>query len=277
MNIILLGILTLNLHTWQESHAREKLDRVADYIALENLDFVTLQEVGQHQEGVATDYPFAPFQPEGDELFPDDLEYPEDPGNSALYLVQRLKEVHGLDYSLIWTWAHMGFGVFQEGSAILSRYPLVDGGRAFVSSEENRYDVSTRRILWAEVDHPVHGLMRLVSVHVGWGNQQVPQIQKALDVLSNLKPLPTLMAGDFNMEPSAPGYALIKSLGWVDQALGAKERGRGLATMGNRRIDYVWASAEWTLPPQKSLVQFSQRQKGADAPVSDHAGVVIRY
>lgn len=273
------GVMTLNLHTWQQAEPRAKLDRVADFIARRGLSLVALQEVGQHLEGerlpAGAPVPEAPFQSLEDALIPDTLDYP---GNAAWYLVQRLKMVHGQTWWFAWTWAHIGFGEYEEGVAVLSRYPLENSGWQVVSAETDRDSISSRRILWADLTVPGWGPLRFVSAHLGWGADQLPQVQRSLGVLKALPARPTLLAGDFNLEPSAPGYrVLTQEQGWRDQVPAARVQRPGQTTMAGRRIDYQFAGPGWSWPALEAYTWFRPGREGDEAPVSDHAALVVLY
>ena len=269
-----LGVLTLNLHTCQEKDPRKKLDRVADFIALYHLDVVCFQECAQHEEGVLGATPMAPFQGETP-LAVDNEEYP---GNSAWLVQKRLKEVHGLDYFFVWTWAHTGFGVYQEGSAVLARHKITSRGEALVSTEEEKSSPSRRDILWADMEISGFGPLRMVSTHLGWGGDQMTQIRNLESALGKQNPIPTLVAGDFNMEPSFPGYKVLKEeFKFRDDFIASPDRGRQASTMDSRRIDYLWSLPGFPLAPLKAWTVFRPQQTGSLAPVSDHSGLVVWY
>ncbi|GEM_PF-6121191 len=139
------GILTLNLHTWQEEDAHEKLNRVADLIARLNLEVVVFQECGQHQEAVPGQTTAAAWQAPEDTLFQDEPGGLE--GNAAWLVQERLQRVHGLRYFFVWSWAHIGFGEYQEGSAVLTRWPITSVGRAVVSAEKDPSSPSRRQLV----------------------------------------------------------------------------------------------------------------------------------
>lgn len=271
-----LTVLTLNLHTWQEKGPREKLARIADFMASTGVDLAAFQECGQHRDGTpAEPLPSAPLQTTEDPLFRDQ---PGLPGNAALLIQNRLKEVHQLDYFLVWNWAHIGFGSYQEGAAILSRFPLRARGEAVVSTDQEIESPSRRKILWADLEVPGVGPFRIVSAHLGWGGDQIAQIRNTEAALAALPPRPTLVAGDFNMAPRLPGYlVLTEEFQWRDDWKGAAVRLTTGLTMGADRIDYLWSRKPTLLSPLKSTTVFRPRDTGSLAPVSDHAGVLVWY
>lgn len=270
-----LAVLTLNLHTWQEKNPREKLDRIADFIAATGIDLAAFQECGQHRDGTPVQVVSAPLQTPEDPLFED---HPQLPGNAALVIQRRLEQVHGLKYTLVWTWAHIGFGSYQEGSAVLSRFPLTSRGEAVVSTDEEPESPSRRKILWADLELPEMGPFRLVSAHLGWGGDQLTQLRNTEAALAALPSRPTIVAGDFNMAPRLPGYTLLTGeYFWRDDWKSAAQRLTTGLTMGADRIDYLWSRNNSGLIPLKSTTVFRTRDTGPQAPVSDHAGVLVWY
>ncbi|MFW6313810.1 MAG: hypothetical protein ACOC2N_07990 [Spirochaetota bacterium] len=127
------SVLTLNLHTWQESDQIGKFDRIARYVAEENITCLCLQECGQSTTGE--------FLDNGETLRTD----------NAAYLLQSKLGAHGLKYSLVWGYSHDSFGSYEEGVAILTQLPVLGNCARYVSETTNPANVQARNVVMARL------------------------------------------------------------------------------------------------------------------------------
>lgn len=134
-----MNVLTLNTHSWMEEDPELKLRQIVDYIAKEDFQIIALQEINQTMEAkeIVDDL----FIQASGEMYP--VAIKED--NFAYLIVQLLKE-RGLHYYWSWTANHIGYDVYDEGVAILSKTPF--SPESFLVSEISDYaNHYTRRVL----------------------------------------------------------------------------------------------------------------------------------
>jgi len=170
-------LITLNLHLLQEKNQLEKLDKVAKYINDNEIDVCFFQEVAQKFD--------APL------LFDNIRE-----DNNA-YLVY--KKLNG-DYNISYEFKKRGWGIFEEGLAIVSKYPIISKEWFFISKTKELMDWKTRIILKVTFNvegKPVHCFV----VHMGWsdGNEiYEKQADNLLKQIRKHKDDLVILAGDFN-------------------------------------------------------------------------------
>ena len=114
-------IISLNLHLWQEKNQLEKLKRVADYINENDIDICFFQEVAQKFD--------APL------LFDNIRE-----DNNAYLIYKDLKEKYNISYEF----KKRGWGIFEEGLAIVSKYPIISKEWFFISKTQKLMDWKTK-------------------------------------------------------------------------------------------------------------------------------------
>lgn len=265
--------MTLNTHSWIEEHPLDKLEQLAQFIAKECIDVIALQEVNQRITGksMTRNERFIPVYGEKNEITED---------NFALVLNERLNEL-GHHYYWSWTCSHIGYDIYHEGVAILSRFPFIPKS-VLVSPMEVLEDYHTRKQLVGVMDNDsfVFG-----SCHYSWWSENQHEgfqyeWQKTLESVKDLS-LPTILMGDFNVPAHVEneGYDLVCQT-FYDAYEGAKER-KGSFTVETKidgwkdneeslRIDYGFHSSEWKTNSYEVIFD------GKNGPiVSDHFGVMI--
>jgi len=291
-----LTVLTLNLHTYQEFRsegvteskltdelARQRIvsygplfDRIADGINKLAPDIVCFQEVGEW--------------PGGETKEPDSIPFGSSDSNMVRQILQRLDE----HYFYTMDWSHYGFDVWLEGSAILSKYPLVDTGSRFISNPENgRYEFwKSRNVPMARIDFPGAGGVNVFSVHTGWwDDEEEPfqdQFKKLLDWAAEIaEPLgTTILCGDFNVPADSmmrefmtrgtgysDQYALANPDGLLHTTIGAAIDGWESSDRG-QRVDYILLNDDSPFEVYDARIVFTEEIYGV---VSDHAGIYARF
>lgn len=217
-----LRILSLNLHTWQEEDAHNKLKQIAYVVAALDIDALGLQEVGEHQK---------------------DPDYP----NAAELLRQHLESWTGEEWHGCWRNAHTGFHVFHEGIAILSRSPLEDVQEYRLS--EGRW---ARNALFATLNLREQ-TFRLGTTHITWpeggGHEEMTSLLQSLELEDNKKDL--ILCGDFNALATEAHMMDLVGHGLEDVAAST---GTAFSTWP---IETVTASAspkQNLLPPESSVI-----------------------
>lgn len=264
--------LTLNTHSWMEEEQEIKLNQLAERILQEKYDVICLQEVNQLTESEQVVQ--APFYQavEGAIAIHQD--------NFALCLVEKLAEA-GLDYHWSWAYNHIGFDIYNEGVAILSRNPMAPR-EVLVSEANDPKDYHTRKVLLAETE--VEGqLLTIASCHLSWWDKGFQGEWPKLEAELLKAESPLVLMGDFNNPVGQQGYQTILAspLKLQDSHTAAKEAS-GEATVEGTiagwddnkhalKIDYVFTSQGMDV--ERSAVVFD----GKETPVvSDHFGLEVQ-
>jgi endonuclease/exonuclease/phosphatase family metal-dependent hydrolase len=184
-----LRVLSLNLlHGFPRfEHLDQRLELVVDAIRRHDPDLVCLQEVPWHWGSVARDLA-------------------ERTGLNHLYL-----RANGNRWTLL----------FEEGEAILSRYPLREA--SFVELEPRAGTFEHRVALGATAVTP-WGDVRVHVTHLTHGDASVNEAQASAlaDFVDRLAGMPALVAGDFNAREDSPQIQILLSgemsrgTGWID-------------------------------------------------------------
>ena len=290
------AIVTLNLHTYQEFRsegvaeseltdelARQRIDaygplfdRIAEGINKLDPDVVCFQEVGEWSGGNTQD--------------PDSVLFGSSDSNMIHRILQRLDE----HYFYTMDWSHYGFDVWLEGSAILSKHPLVDTGSRFISSPDNgHHDFwKSRNVPMARIDFPGTGGVNVFSVHAGWwDDEEEPFQDQYRNLLAWAKEIAaprgtTVLCGDFNVPANSEmqefmtkgtghsdQYALANPDGLLDATIGRAIDGWESSDSG-QRVDYILINDDSPLKVEEARIIFTEEMYGI---VSDHAGIYARF
>lgn len=267
-------VLTLNTHSWLEENQLEKCKMIAQEIATGDYDIIALQEANQTiaAQTIVPDGLYCPT----DTL----VEIKED--NFALRLVEEL-QLLDCDYYWSWTYSHVGYDIYHEGNALLSKQPII--AKEYLASQATDvWDHTTRKNL-SGVTEADGQIVQVVSCHFSWwqdGKFAYEWQQTEAFLAERADTL--LILGDFNNDAASSGHQLVldSSLQLQDSFLTATET-IGEASVvkaidgwqDNRealRIDYVFASND--LQATEYEVVFD----GTRTPiVSDHFGIKVVF
>jgi maltose 6'-phosphate phosphatase len=257
-------LLTLNCHSWQEDDQPGKISILADDIAEKSYDVIALQEVSQLIESEIVHG-----------LVKKD--------NFALVLLGELEKRGVTDYTLVWDFAHIGYDVYEEGVAILTKHPVVEEHRFFISKSHDQSYWKTRKIVGATISY--HGKpLTFYSCHLGWWTDAEEPFKYQVDsLMEQVTPeSPFFLMGDFNNNAlvSDEGYDYLLSKGLLDTFGEAVERDSGITVRGNiagwdentvdLRLDLILSSEK--IDVASSRVIFNDGNKPV---VSDHFGVEV--
>ena len=149
---------------------------------------------------------------------------------------------------------------FEEGAAILSRYPIAAPETWPLLPDRDRFE---RRIaLTARIDFPALPF-EAVGVHVANGDPELAaaQSRRLLGQLLDRAERPALIAGDFNLGSDHAALGRFGEAGYRDVLPGG--------------IDHVLVDARtsgwWPLWSEWSA------QSRATAPISDHPGILVEF
>ncbi|MBO2944344.1 endonuclease/exonuclease/phosphatase family protein [Paenibacillus sp. F411] len=269
-------LMTLNTHAWQEEAQRDKIRQLAHFIKEQSVELVALQEVNQGMNAPLVETCelelYAPVE-EGVPITEDNY----------AYVLQQ--ELQGLGLSYYWTWVpvHVGFAVYDEGLAVLSRSPIKEAWSHHVSQLRDYESYRTRKILGVRTC-PQGEDTWFVNGHYGWWEDEEPFRGQWDQTEERLKPYrdgPLYVMGDFNnvAQIRQEGYDYILQHGWHDLYTLARERDEGFTVLksiagweNNKsplRIDYIISH----LPVEvKSHYVVMNGERGT--VVSDHFGVL---
>ena len=130
-------LLTINTHSIIEPDYERKLDYFIGAIAENPPDIIAMQEVNQSVSSeLADDLPG--FVPCISRMVRED--------NHVLRVVRAL---YGKGISYNWTWVpiKLGYGRFEEGLSIMSRYPIMHTKSTYISTTHEYSNFKTRRLL----------------------------------------------------------------------------------------------------------------------------------
>ncbi|MCK7534287.1 MAG: hypothetical protein MZV63_26355 [Marinilabiliales bacterium] len=150
-------ILTINLHTYQETRQNEKFNLLTDVIGKMDIDFIAFQECAQHNQATIT---------EG--IIRED--------NMALVISNRLKEKFNVDYNFVWHWAHYGWSVWEEGVAVLSKHPLIETDNRYVSTSTSINSITSRKVIYGSYQLGVDRI-HIFSAHTHWRTSETDEEQ----------------------------------------------------------------------------------------------------
>ncbi|PCI64862.1 MAG: hypothetical protein COB38_12275 [Gammaproteobacteria bacterium] len=293
-----LSILTLNLHTYQEiSTAGKKesdlnrndaLKRVSDYDPIFNTiakgideldpDIICLQEVGEWKENTAKT-----IKKTSEDIYSFGL----DSSNAVNQLLTRIKSDK---YSYYMDWSHYGWDVWKEGTAILSKYPILEKESRYISDTNNgTYSFwQSRKVTRVKVKTSDSKVINIFSVHSGWWDSEKEpfksQFNRLMEWVHQIesKNEEIILCGDFNQPSNSKGYMQITNENdFVDTYLSTNRYGMLDLTVninadgwkGNqnaKRIDYIFIEANSDFSVKRSERVFTSKKFGI---VSDHVGI----
>ncbi|WP_175639406.1 endonuclease/exonuclease/phosphatase family protein [Metabacillus schmidteae] len=257
-------LLTLNCHSWQEEHQLEKIKILAETIMEKSYDVIALQEVSQ---SIDSEVIFGVVKKD----------------NFVQILIEELEKLGNTDYQFVWDFSHIGYDVYEEGIALLTKHSINKTTSFFISRSENTEYWKTRKIVGAKIR--IHAeTYAFYSCHLGWWGDEEEPFKHQIDALchqANENEKYFLM-GDFNNGAHIPdeGYDYLISKGLYDSYSLAKEKDLGVTVSGNiagwdknkqdLRIDYIFTN--FFANVKKSSVIFNGENKPV---ISDHYGVEI--
>lgn len=261
-------LLTLNTHSYMEDC--RAIDRLATGISDEVPDIIALQEVNQTQTAqMICDQRLDNYMPVSPGLIKED--------NYALVLGNKLIKVYGLRYYWSWLPIKLSYGSFDEGIAVLSRFPIEETDSILLSKTNDYSDWKKRMALGVKVKQ-----QWFYSVHLGWFDDVEEPFEAQWHKLNETvcKKKDVWLMGDFNNTAYGDGYKVVINSGWVDCYESAKDKDDGFTVTksidGWRkqkqkiRIDYIFKNSPQTVKSAYTI--FNGRNK---EEVSDHSGVIV--
>ena len=260
-----LAVMILNLHCYQEDNQDFKLAQVAKAIREREADIVCLQEVAEHWNNGAGDWP----------------------SNSARIINDCLPK----PYHLYSDWSHLGFDKYREGVAILSRFKFATQESRYVSDSHDPYSIHSRKVVMAQMHLPFLGLINVFSAHLSWiedgFKEQFCRLGEWAESKQSDEVKATLLCGDFNIAAGSEGYSLVVDAHqYDDQFLAANSPGvfdlifkvndphwQGYLA-DDYRIDFIFMHKDSELKVTSGTVLFTDEDYGR---VSDHCGYLMTF
>lgn len=270
-------ILTLNLHTYQESSQNEKFQLIADLIGKMDVDFVLFQECAQHKSS-AIDHGIIRID------------------NMAKVISDRIKQGYGIDYQYAWDWSHYGWEVWEEGLAVMTKYPILASDSRYISVSTSKNTITSRKAVYASCQLSDRQI-NLFSVHTHWRtsltdeeqNQQIFKLKEMVaEKESTILNAGSIVGGDFNGNPTSEypwseGYhSMMNGNEYTDALLDAYPDANNIPplsayyTIGGDfpgRIDFVFAKNSLNATVMDAQIIFTNDVVGR---VSDHFGVLTK-
>jgi len=184
--------------------------------------------------------------------------------------------------------------LFEEGEAILSRYPLEDV--SFTELEPRDALFEHRMLLTARAVTP-QGSVRIFATHLTSGSKEINRQQagELLGVVNQFSGEPSLIGGDFNAVPDQPQIELL-SQNWIDSYHQLSPGDSGFTCCLNKsltnpdqsmqeRVDYIFIANSNT-DDTSTMVTPLAIQRVFDQPIpvgdgwlwaSDHAGLMMDF
>lgn len=262
-------LMVLNLNTYQEDNQIKKFNHIASKIVEEQIDVICFCEAGQTF-----------MSPRVDEYVRQD--------NAVKLICDEVNRILGDKvYQFVWDLSHYGFKIYEEGIAIMSKYPLKDVASQYVSNTHDIFTFKSRKIVKATLTYKNKDI-DIFSCQLGWSDDKYePFDQQFIRLDAWVKESATssfvLLAGDFSNDVSTAAYQQIIDAGYHDQYLLGKKDGlndetfiypQGYESSSPKkalRLDYIFATNN--AYPVKNATRFFQ----GDDRVSDHMAVMVEW
>ncbi|SDZ17002.1 endonuclease/exonuclease/phosphatase family protein [Bacillus sp. 166amftsu] len=258
-------LLTLNCHSWQEENQIEKIRHLAKTIQEEDYDVIALQEVSQSikAQNVCGN---------------------KKKDNYGLVLLAELEKLGLRNYNIVWDFSHIGYDIYEEGLAIITKHPIVKQSSFFISESKDISYWKARKIVSVTISYKGKNIT-LYSCHLGWWNDEEEPFQDQVDCLIknvNGNELSFLM-GDFNNNArlQGEGYDYLMQKGFYDTYELALKKDEGTTVQGkiagwdenkqNLRIDLILSNKPTTVLSSKVIFNGVNRNV-----ISDHFGVEVQ-
>ena len=259
-------LLTLNCHSWQEENQLDKIKYLACIISEKNYDVIALQEVSQSIKA-------------------DNLEGNIKEDNFAVLLKKELDKITEEKYEFYWDFSHIGYDIYEEGLAIISRHKFLDTESFFITKNKDRLYWKTRKIVKSSIQINKE-VFDFYSCHLGWWNdEEEPFKYQADELLKHMnKDRISILMGDFNNNAfiKNEGYDYLMNNNLNDLYLQAENTASKCIATAKGKID-GWEQNSEQLRLDLVLSDKSLKVKYADIIfngenkkiISDHYGVEL--
>lgn len=191
-----------------------------------------------------------------------------------------LAEKTGMNYAYLRANGNRWAIGFEEGEAILSRYPIQETG--FIELKPKAGLFEHRVVLQATLDTPL-GAMRVYATHLTNGDPTINQGQAAVLSAFVLGDGFAILGGDFNAQPHSPQIEALQSH-WVDAFTATPQDTCCVDDLTHRdqtpgkRIDYLFLSPQLAATSRVSGALVFDQPYPLDSGwlwASDHFGLQV--
>ncbi len=255
-------LLTLNCHSWIEENQISKIKYLAKIIKEKQFDVVALQEVSQRIES---------------KFISENIK--ED--NFVHLLNEELKKLGDNSYKYIWDFSHIGYDIYEEGLAILTKHNIVNYDSFYITKSDNKDFYKSRKIIKADITID-NEKISFFTCHLGWWKDEDESFENQVDNLIEKINNKSFIMGDFNNDAFIrnEGYDYLLDKGLIDTYTKAIEKDSGITVEGeiagwegkkeNKRLDIIFTTDD--IEVLKSNVIFNGENKKI---ISDHYGVEV--
>ncbi len=256
-------LLTLNCHSWQEDNQLDKIKYLAKIIKEKQYDVIALQEISQHKDS---------------KIKYDNIR--ED--NYMEVLVTELNKLNECNYNFVWDFSHIGYDVYEEGLAILTKHPIVNFRSFYVSNDKTISNYKSRKIVNATININ-NKEIDFYSCHLGWWHDETEPFKDQADEL--IKHIDNdklnFIMGDFNNNAFVKdeGYDYLLKNNLIDTYMISNIKDSGVTAIGkidgwksnseDKRLDLILTNKNISV--NESKVVFNTEK----TIVSDHFGVEV--
>lgn len=256
-------LLTLNCHAWREAEQLDKIKILAKFIEERKYDVIALQEVSQLMSS---------------KILYNNIRQ----DNYVECLIKELNRLGINDYSYVWDFAHIGYDIYEEGIAILTRHTIKNYHSFYVSNDTSISNYKSRKVLKATID--INGTeYEFYNCHLGWWNDDEEPFKEQVDKLFQVfnKARINFVMGDFNNNAFVrnEGYDYLIVNGLIDTYTISKEKDDGITVSGEidgwknskerKRLDLILCNKELEVINSKVVLN------DKSTLVSDHFGVEV--
>lgn len=255
-------LLALNCHSWMEEDQINKIEYLAKTIKEKQFDVIALQEVSQSMEC---------------EFINGNIKK----DNFVHILNEELKKLGEDSYKYIWDFSHIGYDIYEEGLAILTKHNIESYETFYITNSDNKDFYKSRKIVKANININNEEIS-FFTCHLGWWEDKDESFKNQVNNLINKINNKSFVMGDFNNDAfiRGEGYDYLLSKGLIDTYNLAIEKDSGVTVEGeiagwegkkeNKRLDIIFTTEDINV--LKSNVIFNGKNKNV---ISDHYGVEI--
>ena len=243
-----LSLITINLHCLEEENIKDKQEIIVNEIIKRDADVVFLQEVAQYANR--------------DVVFGDIKE------SNYGYELHQLLNQKGYFYEYMFTPIKFSFNKYDEGLALLSKYPLMNVSFKYISKSKDYGNWRSRKYLKATIK-PFEGYIDLFTTHLGWDSRVESYMKQCKNMVKDISNPHTIIGGDFNVPVGSEYYDKTVDFGLID-LYGKNEERKFDPTFEDQRarIDYIFGTQNYSVLEQEIIFK--------NPMVSDHYGIYMK-
>lgn len=249
-----ISLLTLNLHCFEENEIKKNQDEIVKEIIQKEIDIIFLQEVAQYHTN--------------------EIEFGHIKVGNYGYVLKSLLEEKGYRYYYQYEPIKYSFGKYDEGVALLSKYPIENVSSKYISKVQDYMDWKSRKYIKGTINVRDKRI-DLYSVHLGWNDENESYLSQVKKLTKSITSEITLIGGDFNVNCGGELFNKTLNEGLID-LYGLDENKRLDPTHEDNldvhkfssRIDYIFSTK--TLKVLDQCIMFKENK------VSDHYGLYLK-